>query len=46
MICRGRKGKSVPRVRGQTLFGEWLPLLVIAAVFVVFSILGGGSGGG
>jgi len=28
------------------MFGEWLPLIVIAGVFVVFSLLGGGPGGG
>jgi len=28
------------------MFGEWLPLIVIAGVFVVFALLGGGPGGG
>jgi len=28
------------------MFGEWLPFIVIAGVFVVFTLLGGGPGGG
>ncbi len=38
-----RKDFPRPEIR---MFGEWLPLIMIACVVVVFALLGGGPGGG